>query len=120
MTCYRISPASDFHCFLTQIFNFLCERGEDGKVLHPLRSDVEEAERIAAEICLSIGLPTPKPKRSQRKNLGCDGTSFLLDFSEFVEVVVEQVKQSEQDLSVISPGITEVYSHIVADVVRKV
>ncbi|GFR92729.1 switch-associated protein 70 [Elysia marginata] len=104
---------------LWKIFNFLCERGDDGKVLHPLRSDIEEAERIAAEICLSIGLPTPKPKIGDRKNLGCDGSSFLLDFSDFVTVVVDQVKQSAEDLAVISPGITEIYSHIVADVVRK-
>lgn len=102
---------------LWKIFNFLCERGDGGKVLHPLRTDVEEAERIAHEICLSIGLPSPKPKI--RRNLDCDGSSFLLDFSDFVAVVVEQVKQSEKDLSVISPGITEVYSQIVADVVRK-
>ncbi|RUS83374.1 hypothetical protein EGW08_008877 [Elysia chlorotica] len=114
------STFSKTDCFkLWKIFNFLCERGDDGKVLHPLRSDVEEAERIAAEICLSIGIPTPKPKFGERKNTGSDGSSFLLDFADFVSVVVEQVKQSEGDLAVISPGITEVYSQIVADVVRK-
>ncbi|GFN99524.1 switch-associated protein 70 [Plakobranchus ocellatus] len=100
---------------LWKIFNFLCERGDDGKVLHPLRTDVEEADRMAAEICLTIGLPTPKPQINTRN---CDA-SFLLDFTDFVNVIVEKVRQSEEDLSVFSPGIAEVHSHIVADVVRK-
>lgn len=103
-----------------QIFNFLVERAEDGHLLFPLRTDVEEAEQISEEICQAVGLPVPKKNVLERTySTDSNGNSFLLDFSEFVKLISRRV-DIHDDLTVVSQGIAEVHGHIVSDVVRKV
>ncbi|CAL1543031.1 unnamed protein product [Lymnaea stagnalis] len=114
----KIFPSKD--CFkIWKIFNFLVERAEDGSLLFPLRTDIEEADRIATIICQSVGLPPPKVNPNQRRgSVDVIHQSFLLDFSDFVKVLVRKVVR-DNDTQVISQGITEVFNQITFDIVRK-
>ncbi|XP_055861473.1 switch-associated protein 70-like isoform X3 [Biomphalaria glabrata] len=107
-------------CFkLWKIFNFLVERAEDKSLLFPLLTDIEEAERIASEICQTVGLPLPKVNPNQRRgSTDILLQSFLIDFSDFVKVIVKKITK-DNDTRVISHGISEVYNQIMYDIVRK-
>ena len=103
---------------MSQIFNALCEHNEDGGVLTPLRIDVEETERVATEICRSVGIPPQKPDVNTRRLSYSEGT-FLLDFSEFVSLLAERIGKEEAS-DVIEHGVSEVSSQVISDVIRKV
>ncbi|KAH9515176.1 hypothetical protein Btru_019438 [Bulinus truncatus] len=114
----KIFSSSD--CFkLWKIFNFLVERAEDKSLLFPLLTDIEEAERIAVEICQAVGLSLPKTELNQRRgSIDSVLQSFLIDFSDFVKLIVKRIIK-DNDTRAISHGISEVYNQVMYDVVRK-
>ena len=107
-----------FVYIFTQVFNIFCEDNEDGSVLTPLRIDIEETERVAYEICFSVGIQVQKPHIAARR-FSCSDGSFLLDFSEFISLIGERIGQNEA-AEVVEQGISEVYNLVVGDVVKKV
>ncbi|CAG5116938.1 unnamed protein product, partial [Candidula unifasciata] len=111
--------SGDAYFKLWKIFNFLVERAQDGSLLFPLRADIEEAERIAEQICQTVGLPVPKNKTLQKTgSVDVNDDTFLLDFTEFVRLILQRVS-SQDDFAMISHGIGEVHEQIMSDIVRK-